>query len=534
MSDAELLQHYVQNRSTDAFSTLVQRHVDLVYSVARRQTGSATLAEDAAQSVFIELARTAHRIKAGTPLVAWLHVVSRRIGLNTRRDAACRRAHEIAAATDAAMKPDSAPPAWTEIEPLLDEAVESLPEPDRAAILLRFFENKSFRDVGTALGTSDDAAQKRVTRALDHLRAFFGRRGLTTSAAALATTLSTHAVQPAPALLAATIASSAALIVTAIPSATSVGLKQLLALATRKTLATAVCAAALAAAVYETVVVVNLRGEIRAGEQNLDRLAATARLAGVDADAALRELWRSFPSGFGPPNRFTSGSDDALTAEITAWLDRASGLRQALADRPELRIPELQLLTNENWMAAAQQIHSASLDSISGRTEIDFTPNLASLRRTAQRNLIEATYGAVQKFRLQHGGALPEDLDQLVPFFPAPFDPVIFSRYDVVSENGRLAVAEKPDGAINPAQLAYFEYRVKPPLPVATKSITESPLQRIVREGAQHFADAHGGTRATKPEELIPHLAQPMSPAQLAEVFAQLSFIPGDAPASSP
>ena len=145
MSDAELLQRYVQAESAADFREIVRRHLDLVYSVARRQTGSPSLAEDIAQNVFIELARHARAIKPGTPLVAWLHVVSRRTALNAVRAATRRQSRELAAAEfarselaeSAAIETmNSSSDSWHAVEPLLDEAVETLSEPDRTAILL--------------------------------------------------------------------------------------------------------------------------------------------------------------------------------------------------------------------------------------------------------------------------------------------------------------------------------------------------------------------------------------------------------------
>src|SRR4051812_8099215 len=205
MSDEDLLQHYACDGSSAAFAELVTRHLDLVYSVARRHVAPPA-AEDVAQSVFIELARRSRRIKPGTPLIAWLHVVSRRIALNAARSDQRRLAREQAALELAAMKPDTAN--WSAIEPLLDEAVESLKDADRTAILLRYFESKPLRDVAAVLGTSGDAAQKRVSRALDELRTFLLRRGVTVTAAGLAIDLSAHALCSAPVTLGAAISSS--------------------------------------------------------------------------------------------------------------------------------------------------------------------------------------------------------------------------------------------------------------------------------------------------------------------------------------
>ena len=71
-SDLDLLGQYARNHSQDAFATLVQRHLDLVYSAALRQVRSPQLAEDIAQSVFTDLARDAGKLKSDTILTAWL------------------------------------------------------------------------------------------------------------------------------------------------------------------------------------------------------------------------------------------------------------------------------------------------------------------------------------------------------------------------------------------------------------------------------------------------------------------------------
>jgi len=84
-----------------------------------------------------------------------------------------------------------------DIAPFLDEAMAQLNETDRHALLLRFFEQRDLRQVGVALGSNEEAAKKRVTRAVEKLRALFVRRGVTLSAAGLAASLTTNAVQAA-------------------------------------------------------------------------------------------------------------------------------------------------------------------------------------------------------------------------------------------------------------------------------------------------------------------------------------------------
>lgn len=169
-SDLELLQCFTRDHAQDAFTELVRRHLNLVHSAALRQVRSPQLAEEVAQSVFADLARNAAKLKPDTVLVAWLHAVTRRTAVDVIRKESRRQLREQIAVEMNAMNANTAD--WNQIEPLLDEAVAALDDTDRAAILLRYFENKSLREVGVALGTSDDAAQKRVSRAVEKLREF--------------------------------------------------------------------------------------------------------------------------------------------------------------------------------------------------------------------------------------------------------------------------------------------------------------------------------------------------------------------------
>jgi RNA polymerase sigma factor (sigma-70 family) len=176
-SDLDLVRQYVDANSQAAFAELVRRYVDLVYSSARRQVGSPDLAKDVAQIVFLKLSNQAAQLRPATQLGPWLHVVTRHAAVDLVRHEQRRQAREEKAVEEIAMMhaPESN---WTEIEPLLDEAVASLAKSDRDAVVLRYFEGKSFREVGGALAISDDAAQKRVSRAIARLQDFFRKRGV--------------------------------------------------------------------------------------------------------------------------------------------------------------------------------------------------------------------------------------------------------------------------------------------------------------------------------------------------------------------
>lgn len=209
MTDTELLCSFVRDHLETAFGELVARYLPLVYSAALRQTnGDAHLAKDVAQLVFTDFARKAPSLSEKVILGGWLHratiFAARQIMRGERRRQL--REHEAVSMNTTQSESDDAD--WRQIHPLLDEVLDHMSKTDRDALILRFFQQQSFADVGASLGGSEEAARKRVTRALEKLRNILRRRGVTTTAAALSTTISANAIQPAPADLAAAIAHS--------------------------------------------------------------------------------------------------------------------------------------------------------------------------------------------------------------------------------------------------------------------------------------------------------------------------------------
>lgn len=206
-SDPQLLRAFAESRSEAAFAELVRRHIDLVHSAAVRITRDAHLAKDVSQGVFVALAKDAGKLAAHPVLSGWLHATTRNIAAQAIRTEARRRKREQqAAAMNDASETHTA---WDEIAPHLDAALSELADSDRNAVLLRYFENQSAKDMAAILGISPEAAQKRVNRGVEKLRGKLANRGVTAGVAGLAGAISANAVQAAPAGLAATVSSAA-------------------------------------------------------------------------------------------------------------------------------------------------------------------------------------------------------------------------------------------------------------------------------------------------------------------------------------
>jgi RNA polymerase sigma factor (sigma-70 family) len=205
-NDAELLREYVESQSDAAFAELVGRHVNLVYSTAFRMVRETALARDIVQAVFIQLARKASTVREGNALPGWLYHVTHCQAVNALRAEHTRRQHETEAMMQAQLLDTTT--AWEYIGSRLEEAMHTLSLAEQNLIVMRFFEEQSWREVGNALALSEDTVQRRVGRALEKLRAHFARRGVAVSASVLGLTIAANAVQAAPAELASTVATA--------------------------------------------------------------------------------------------------------------------------------------------------------------------------------------------------------------------------------------------------------------------------------------------------------------------------------------
>jgi len=290
LSDHQLLREYADGRQETAFAELVRRYVDLVHSVALRMVRDPGTAQDVTQGVFLALAGNARRLAAHPVLSGWLHCTARNLAAKAIRSEARRRVREQEAAAMNELLSAESEPSWKAIAPQLDVALGELNAADRDALLLRYFEKKSAPEMARILGISDEAAQKRVTRAMDRLRALFSSRNVKVGSAGLVVLISANAVQSAPTGLAATI-SAAALAGTAISTSTLIAATKNIVMTTlQKTLITIAIAGLAGAGIYEARKAAQLGTQVQALEQAQAPLLAQIQQLQKERDGATNQL----------------------------------------------------------------------------------------------------------------------------------------------------------------------------------------------------------------------------------------------------
>jgi RNA polymerase sigma factor (sigma-70 family) len=499
MSDLECLQRYARDNSQEAFAAVVARHVDLVYSAALRQVRLPALAEEVAQLVFLDLARAAGKLPSSQPLAAWLYVVTRRTAVDVIRRESRRTARERTAAEILAM--NSPPPGWSRIQDSIDDAMESLNETERTAIVLRFFENLSLREVGATLGISEDTAQKRVSRALDRLRVFFDRRGVAVTAAGLATDLSAHAIEAAPAGLSAAISAGTSLAAVA----KTTGLIAMTTLQKSVLIATAVLAGG--AGIYENRLIARQSGELRSVREQTDREAAdlfALRRTNDAASARLKVVEQQIDSRLAVAAA-VSPTDRALEAQMEEWFTQLDRMKELLARRPEWNTPELRFVNDRDWFDAAC---AGSLD-----TEEKLRRAISALRLKGTERLTFKLLPALQAYLKAHDGVLPATARDLAPYLDAATDRAVLDHYEVLQAGkvSDLPINQRARllAPISPADVEFDGYRW---IGTSGAGGWSSALSYEISEAQKEFAARNAGQRATSTAQLAPYLKWPVDP----------------------
>lgn len=440
LSDPQLLRAYAERRSEAAFEELVRRHIDLVHSAAVRMVNDPHLAKDVSQGVFVALAKDAGKLTDRPVLSGWLHRTARKIAAQTIRTEVRRRTREKEAATMNEFPETDA--SWEELAPHLDAVLAELSEPDRDAVLLRYFENKPAQEMAAILGVSAEAAQKRVSRAVEKLREIFAKRGITTGASGLGTVISTNAVQAAPSGLAGSIASC-------------VGAK-IAAFTLLQKIAAAVAILSLAGVVgYQQQKITRLEAET--GRANpMTQLAQTTRKPGVDGESHSNKPADAVPVKLAaiPANSVAAWGEVGLSGPTSPSQRPGSRIREGSLPSSMMeefgltkdQFVKTQEVVSSHWRSMAEwAAKSIYADEAASKADADGAPiyRLPAMSESARKQLFDTLARVLRDASNdQAANAIVADLNENMAFsYMGRCDVIFRFTVSIVSETD----GTKPD-----------------------------------------------------------------------------------------
>jgi RNA polymerase sigma factor (sigma-70 family) len=460
-TDSELLRAYVEDASDGAFTEIVNRYIGLVYFAALRQLGGdAHGARDIAQAVFCDLSRKAASLTNRDSLAGWLHTSTRFAASKLRRAEYTRQKYELESSMNTDLEGNPASQEWERLRPVIDEVLQEIPERDREALLLRLLQDRGFAEVGAALRISEDAARMRVTRALEALRRALKGRGIESTSAALAVTVTQAAGAFPPAGLAASIAQTA--LTTAALTGTGIVGATLMAKST-PVLASVFALFALCTTAWQW--------------SNAQHARRAASAMALERDSALREsevgreLARTTANRIGvlkteletmkssAVSRVTSEIVQPPRSDATIGMQRWEIQEAALANLRQIDAARKQYHTEKGSPAAAlndlvgtggfiktmRTVAGEDYSSLpmnpgepltvrtpsgiivtfdpsgSTTTQPDFPPEIRRLDEMSQR-LRPLIQEALKSYQSAHNGGMPADEKALLPYFPTPKD----------------------------------------------------------------------------------------------------------------
>lgn len=378
-----LLIEYAEQGSESAFRELVTRYINLVYAAALRLVdGDTQLAEDVTQMVFINLAKKARTLSREVMLGGWLHQNTYHVATRAMR-AEHRRKTREREAVEMNTPQEDVRADLRQVAPILDEAITQLGTEDRTAILLRFFEQRDFRAVGEALGSNEDAARMRVSRALEKLHSLLKQRGVTLSIAALGTVLAAGAATAAPAGLAGSV-SGVALAGAAGTGTTLTILKLMANTKLKLSLATLLVAGAASTLVLQHQSQAKLREENQSFREQIAQLRAN----------------HESPSNAAAPVKETAALSGDQFQELLRLRGEVGALRQQTNELARLRQRNQDLLS---WVKAQSELATNQVSAEDGFI----------LRQTHAVDAISTLLAAIKNYATNHSGQFPESFDQL-------------------------------------------------------------------------------------------------------------------------
>lgn len=379
-SDSTLLTSFAATRDEKSFRALADRYLGLIFHTALRRTGNRPLAEEVSQNVLCAMAKKAGNLaRHPERLAPWLHRATILESLKAMRSESSHQRRKQLLHPDDAPAGPVAESAWAEAVPVLDGALDKLPEADRTVLLLHYYESRSFPQIARILGKSAEAVQKQSRRALEKLSRLLRARGVALSATALATGLAAEMAKAAPASLAA----GAATVAWSTPASTG-PITTLMSMKPKILIPAAVLVCGLPLAVQQSAI-------SSAAERN-------------------RELTASAPGG---PGEGAASSRQRVVAATTGGAPNLDFI--ALGDRWD----EISRTLGNHWLpgAAAPQaeIYAADLDKLD-------TPALVNLIREGAVETMERgkKYATLRTLAFTLANRDPRlALDTLLTAFPA-------------------------------------------------------------------------------------------------------------------
>jgi len=432
----------------------------------------------------------------------------------------------------------SSEPPWEELQPVLDSVMHELNERDRNAVLLRYFEGRPLAEVGSKLGLSEDAARMRVGRALEKLRQLLARRGVTSGTAALAGLLAQQTVSAAPAGLAVNVAGAA--LAGATTATTTATLATIMMTAKFKIalVSAAVIAIATPLAVQHQSTV-KLRQEVQTLRSENQQLVAVsvenARLSNLLAEAGARPLTSAEPSvellklraevaRLRDDSRELArlqaaaagdGHDPSIQATLQTLAARATQLKRHLEQFPHTKIPELQLISDKEWIDA---VAKSDLEN-----EVHIRQALSSLRSSAKGMFGKMMQKALKQYTDSNGGMLPANILELQPYFNPPVDPSMLQRYEIAQSGNIATTLPKTPLITEIAPSVDDEYDTRFDFHLnGTSSRSVSRSGDLLQAAVQAYAGANNGLLPRTQADLLPYLQDAVEPKRIQKFLAEI------------